>query len=226
MRAAAVLVLFFVCLGAGASVFRMVGRHWSGWVPTGRLPWDKAYETGMVVNGRRVDLHVFTTRYTEPVAEQLKGLLVSIGAEIEPQSTGLNGVATLDGCEVKYVVSSPPSEPRHLIFLSYSDPNGAVRQEFPLRLYPNGEVLSTVSDLNTGAEHLTFRTMDVATQVHEFYRELLESDGWTAEKPPRLSGGQYSGLGIYSKKGQICFIDVVREKNNSSTVVVLLEKGK
>ncbi len=225
LRTAVFLLAMAVCLGVSASVFRSLGQHWSGWVPVGNLPWEQAYQTQMVVNGKRVELYVYTSRYTEPVGEQLKAVLEAIGATMKPGSTGLSGVATLNGYAVKYVVSSPPDEPRHLIFLSYSDPGGAVRQVFPLQLYPNGTVLSTVSDLATGADHVTLRTTDTATQVHEFYRDQLASEGWSAVKPPLLLGGEYKGLAIYGRKGRVCFIHVVPGINISNTVTVLVNNG-
>lgn len=227
MRAATVLLLSFsLCLGAGATVFKVVGRNWNGWVPTGGLPWEKAYQTQMVVNGKRVELHVYTARYNEPAADQLKAVFASIGATVTPKSTGWGGAATLNGYEVKYVISSSPSEPRQYIFLSYSDPQGAARQAFPLPLYPNGKVLTTVSDLHAHSDYATIQTTDTSTGVHEFYRALLKSEGWSEVKPAVLEAGEYKGMAIYSKKGQTCFINVIPGENISSTVSILVEKGK
>ena len=125
---AGVLLLFSMGLGAGASVFKVLGPNWSGWVPTGGLPWERAYRTAMTVNGKPVELQVFTARYNQPVEAQLKAALESIGARVNAASSGASGVATLNEYEVRYVVSSPPSDPRTYIFLSYSRPGTTARQ--------------------------------------------------------------------------------------------------
>lgn len=218
------LVLLF-CLGAGASVFRTLGRSWSGWVPVDGFQWEKAYETEMLVNGRRMEMQVFTARYNQPVELQLKQALESVGAEIRTSSSGRAGVATLNGYTVSYMVSAPPSEPVKYIFLSYGDPKSATQRDFPVELYPNGEVLSTVSDVHTRSECATIRTTNSSTEVHEFYRHLLASEGWVLVKPYAVDAGESKGTAVYSKKGQICYIDVVPGKNISSTIVILVEKG-
>jgi hypothetical protein len=134
-------------------------------------------------------------------------------------------MATLNGYEVTYLVSAPPDEPVKYIFLSYSDPQGAAMSDFPVALYPNGEVLSTVTDIHTKAEYASVSTTDSSTQIHEFYRHLLMSEGWEQIKPCTISAGESKGLAIYGKKGKICFIDVVPDKNLCSTVSVLVEQG-
>lgn len=224
-RKVAGLLVLALCLGAGASVFKTLGRKWSGWVPVGQLQWNKAYQTEMRVNGKLVELQVYTARYNQPVETQLKGALESIGAQVKSTSSGGAGVATLNGYEVTYMVSAPPSEPVKFIFLSYSDPQAAARRDFPVALYPNGDILSTVSDIQTQAEYASVSTTDSSTEIHEFYRHLLMSEGWEQVKPCEVSAGESKGLAIYGKKGKICFIDVVPNKNLCSTVSVLVEKG-
>jgi hypothetical protein len=218
------LVLAF-CLGAGASVFKVLGPKWSGWVPVGQLPWDKAYETEMRVNGKRVELQVFTAGYDQPVEAQLKQVLESIGSQVRSSSSGGAGVATLNSYEVSYLVSAPPSEPVKFIFLSYRDPRETAASGFPVAFYPNGEVISTVSDSRTKAEYLSIETTDTSTEVHEFYQHLLMSEGWEQIRPCEISAGESKGLAIYGKKGKICFIDVVPNKNFYSTVSILVEKA-
>lgn len=222
---ATLLLVCSLCLVAGASVFKVVGRNWNNWVPTGSLPWEKAYQTAMVVNGKRVDLHVYATRYNQPASLQLKGVLESIGAQVKSNSSEDSGVATLNDYEVKYLVSSPPSSPSKYIFLSYSDPRTATSPDFPLPLYPNGQVLSTVSDLHTKTEYASLRTTATSTEVHEYYRQALTSDGWAQMKPCHVDAGESKGMAIYQRRGQICFIDIVPGKNISSTVTILVEKG-
>ena len=224
-RALAALIALAFCLGAGASVFKTFGRNWRGWVPVGQLPWDKAYETEMRVNGKRVELQVYTVRYDQPAAAQLQQALESIGARIQTSSSGAAGAATLNGYTVKYMVSAPPSEPVKYIFLSYSDPQGASLPDFPVALYPNGDVLSVVSDMRTKAEYASVKTTDSSTQIHEFYRHLLLSEGWEQIRPCEVSAGESKGLAIYGKKRKICFIDVVPNKNLCSTVSVLVEQS-
>jgi hypothetical protein len=225
MRVALFVLGVALCLSAGASVFKALGRNWSGWVPVGGLPWEKAYQTQMRVNGKRVEMHVYTARHTEPAADQLIGALEAIGATVQTTSSGNGGVATLNGYEVGYTISSPPSEPRHYIFLSYADPNGSEKKGFPVPLYPNGTVMSTVSDINTQVDYASVKTTDTSSQVHGFYQQRLTSEGWVQIKPCIISAGESKGLAIYGKNGKICFIDVVPNKNLCSTVSVLVEKG-
>jgi hypothetical protein len=204
----------------------VLGPKWSGWVPVGRLPWDKAYETEMRVNGKRTELHVYTARYDQPVEAQLKQVLESIGSEVRSAAAGGAGVAALNGYEVSYLVSAPPSEPVKFIFLSYRDPRGTAVPDFPVALYPNGEVVSTVADSRTQAEYASIETRDTSTEVHEFYRHLLMSEGWQQIRPCTVSGGESKGLAIYGKREKLCFIDVVPNKNFYSTVSVLVQRAQ
>lgn len=224
-RTAAALLVFILCLGAGASVFRILGRTWSGWVPTGSLPWEKAYEAEMVVNGKRTELHVFTARYNQPVEEQLKQTLESVGADFNTSAVGSAGIATLNDYSVSYMISAPPSEPVKFIFLSYTDPAGSVPQHFPVELYSNGEVLSIVSNVGSRSECATVRTSDTPVEVHEFYRQLLLSQGWAQVKPSHAAYDERTDMAVYRKKEKICFIDVVPGENISSTITVLVENG-
>ncbi len=222
----AALLVLTLCLAAGASVFKALGQNWSGWVPVGQLPWEKAYQTEMTVNGKLVELQVFTARYNQPVEAQLKGVLASIGARVRSTNAGSAGVATLNGYEVKFMVSAPPSDPRKYIFLSYSDPRSAAPNDFPVALYPNGVELSSVSDVHSKTAYAAVRTTDTSTEIHEYYRGLLTSEGWGQVRPCEVDAGESKGLAVYAKKGKICFIDVVPGDNISNTVTVLVENGK
>ena len=123
------------------------------------------------------------------------------------------------------MVSAPSSEPVKFIFLSYTDPKGRVPQNFPVELYSNGKVLSIVSNSGTRAECATVRTTDTPVEVHEFYRQLLLSQGWAQVKPSHAAFEERTDMAVYRKKGKICFIDVVPGENISSTVTVLVENG-
>ena len=112
------------------------------------------------------------------------------------------------------------------IFLSYRDPRGTAAPGFPVALYPNGAVISTVSDSRTKAEYVSIETTDTSTEVHEFYRHLLMSEGWEQIRPCEISSGESKGLAIYGKKGKICYIDVVPNKNFCSTVSILVQRAQ
>jgi hypothetical protein len=223
----ALLVFGLAALPAPASVFRMEGKAWSGWMPTGGLPWEKAYETDMVVDGKTVSLHLYSARYTEPVLEQLKSALAAVGAEMtfSTTQTGITGIARKGDYELRVLVASPAGEPRHLVFLTYANPNESRPMKDPVVRYPNSRKLTATQNLSTGTDYLSLSTTDTAYQVHDFYEQQLLSDGWNRMTPPAVIREGATGMVVYQRKKKVCYIQVRQGKGISSTITILVKNG-
>jgi hypothetical protein len=224
-----VLLLVFGCVASTvqASVFRLDGKAWSGWMPTGGLPWEKAYETDMVVDGKTVSLHLYSARYSEPVLEQLKSALAAVGAEMafSTTQTGISGIAHKGDYELRVLVASPAGEPRHLVFLTYANPAEARPMKEPVPRYPNSRKLTATQNLSTGTDYLSLTTTDTAYQLHDFYEQKLLADGWNRVTPPAHIREGATGMVVYQRKDKVCYIQVRQNKGLSSTLTILVKKG-
>ena len=221
-----VLILFSLC-GAEASVFRANGEAWNNWVSVDGFQWQKAYDTEMIVNGRRQVLHLYCTRYTEPVFEQLTARLKGMGATYNFADTddGFSGIAKKGDFEVRILVSSPKSEPRHYIFLTYPAPGAKKAVKLPVKQYPNSTIQSTVDNLRTRTAYVTLKTKDQPVVVYQYYDQLLKSEGWHGMLPDadlREKGGE---LKVYKRKDKVCYIQVRQGTGISSTITLLVKNG-
>ncbi|WP_372806220.1 hypothetical protein [Pontiella sp.] len=220
-------LLLLLPLAAGADVFSILGERWNGWIPVGGLPWKKAYEAEMIVNDKHRVMHLYSARFDEPVLAQLNHVLQGLGAKFTYSATadGLTGVARKDGFEVRVLVSSPGSEPRHLIFLTYVDPNGRRKIKDPVAPYPNGEKLSSVVNLKTETTYFSYKTPDTPMEIHQFYERTLLADGWERMTPPAFDRASVEAMAVFQKKKQVCHIQVRQRDGFSSTIAVLVKKG-
>jgi hypothetical protein len=223
----ATCLLLLLPLAASADVFSILGERWNGWIPIGGLPWKKAYEAEMIVNDKHRVMHLYSARYDEPVFAQLNNVLQGLGAKFTYSHTGdgLTGVARKDGFEVRVLVSSPGSEPRHLIFLTYLDPNGRRKIKDPVSPYPNGVKISSVANLKTGTTYFSYKTSDTPMEIHEFYERALLADGWERMTPPVFGRVSGEAMAVFQKKKQVCHIQVRQRDGFSSTIAVLVKKG-
>lgn len=227
IRAIALAAFLMPLFVAHASVFSLSGESWNGWVPTDGLPWDKAYETEMVVDEQRLQLHLYSARYTEPVVEQLKNRLAAAGATMEYTATadGMTGFGRKGELEVRVLVSSSETEPRHLIFLSYRNPNHRRPIKDPVALYPHAKKVSSVANLGTGTVYLSLRTQDTPMQVQEFYERTLAAAGWVRMTPAMAEKGGATGMAVFQRKKKVCFIQVRQERGISASISILVKKG-
>jgi hypothetical protein len=214
-------------LVAHASVFSLSGDSWNGWVPTDGLPWEKAYETEMVVDGQRLMLHLYSARYTEPVIEQLKRRFAAAGATMKYTATadGMTGFGRKGALEVRVLVSSSETEPRHLIFLTYRNPNARRPIKDPVALYPHAKKVSSVANLGTGTVYLSLRTHDTPMQVHEFYERTMAAEGWVRMTPTMAERGGTTGMAVFQRKKKVCFIQVRQGRGISANISILVKKG-
>ena len=220
-------VLSFGLISLEATVYREVGQAWNGWISVDGLPWEQAYESEMIVNGRRQILHLYSTRYSEPVYQQLAKRLSAMGAafEFSENNEGFSGIAKMGECEVRILVSSPPSEPRHFIFFTYPDPGPKRGVKLPVQQYPNSKILSTVDNMRTKTSYATLTTSAQPVVVYEFYDQLLTSGGWKALLPDtglKEKGGE---LRIYQRKDKVCHIQVRQSAGISSIITLLVKNG-
>jgi hypothetical protein len=205
-----IFLLLAVCAAiASARVFQIIGDVGHELNVAG-LAWDTAYETRMTVNGKKTRMKLYSARYTEPVLEQLRGRFERQGAVVKMTSTqdGASGVAKWADREARFLVVSPRTEPRHLIFVFYPEPGPDIQPPPALPVYPGAERVSDVSNDKTGGVYLALRTNDSAGQVLTYYRALLESRGWAASIAPISRTGGEAGMLVYRKKKQTCFLQV------------------
>lgn len=208
---------------AAGRVFRL-GVDTRGRLNVAGLPWQKAYQTRMTVNGRKNDVEVYSARYSEPVVEQLvaqfnrQGATVKIG---KGPDGGALGVARWDGGEARIIVLAPEDQPNNLVFLFYPEAGNSGTPESPIPDYPRGTVTSSVVNDDTKALCTTLKTLDSGMQVQRHYAEALARDGWRSVLPLRMSGG----MTFYRKGERTCCI-LAKERNNGETLVTVLVRNK
>ncbi|MDF7826455.1 hypothetical protein P4B35_20665 [Pontiellaceae bacterium B12227] len=210
-----------------ASVFRVTGEAWNNWVAVDGLQWEKAYDTEMIVNGRRQVLHLYCARYTEPVFDQLASRLQYLGAAFSFSDTddGFSGIAKKGDFEVRILVSSPKSEPRHYIFLTYPEPGAKKNVKVPVKQYPKSTVQSTVDNLRTRTAYATLKTSDQPIVVYQYYDQWLTSQGWNRMLPDSDLPEKGGALKIYKRKDKVCYIQVRQGTGISSIITLLVKNG-
>ncbi len=222
-------VLFLVGLmpwPVNGRVFRATG------IPGGRLntvglPWEFAYHTTMNVNGRRNAVYVYSARFHEPVAEQLRSQFERQGAKVVLSQTadGAVGVATWTDHEARMLILSPESQPNQMVFLFYPEGGNVRAPRFPIPEYPGGKMGNTVSNEQTDTRCATLETTDSAEQVHAFYAAALVGDGWTPTLPQSRTFGVSSKMAIYHKREMICCILAKKGPGGLNRVTVLVKGG-
>ena len=222
-----VWVLFV--LSASAEVFQTTGRIGGGMALNAGMPrWQNAYETTMVVNGRKNAVQLYSIRYTEPALDQLVQRFKDLGAEVSvvPGSGGATGIARWPDREARFLVLSPSSEPRHLVFVFYPDP-GALPEpvRFPVSKYPGASVLQTVSDEKTDIFVATLSSPDSSAQVHDYYVEKMAAEGWSRILPAVVSDGTVRGLATYVKGTKVFYVQAESQDGGPSSITLLV-KGK
>jgi len=200
-------------------VFRVVGDT-RGRLNAVGLPWEMAYQTKMNVNGRKNDVVVYSARYSEPVAEQLKAQFERQGATVsltrQPDGGAL-GIAKWDGGEARILVLAPEDLPNNLVFIFYPEPGEPRVPKSPIPDYPRGRITNTVANEDTKAFCTTFATLDSSMQVQRYYAEALARDGWQPVLPLRLSGG----MSYFHKKESTCCV-LAKEQEGGETLVTVL----
>ncbi len=208
---------------AQARVFRL-GGDTHGRLNAAGLPWEKAYETQMNVNGRRNNVVVYSARYSEPVVEQLVAQFNRQGATVQVGKNpggGALGVAQWEGGEARILVLTPENEPNNLVFLFYPEEGRSRTPKSPIPDYPRGTVTGTVANEDTKALCTTLTTLDSGMQVQRHYAEALAREGWIPMLPMRMS----SGMTLYHKGERTCCI-LAKEGNNGETLVTVLVRDK
>ncbi|MBN2162918.1 MAG: hypothetical protein JXR25_08755 [Pontiellaceae bacterium] len=205
--------------GAFGAVFRTGGN------PKGRLnavglPWQEAYRTTMTVNGRRNDVVVFSARYDEPVAVQLKAQFELQGAEVhmavDPQG-GAMGTARWEGGEARIVVVGASDLPNQLVYLFYPEQGTPRSVKAPVSGYPRANITEQVVNEDTGTFCSTAITADSVEQVQRYYQEIMAQEGWS----PLLSLPLGGGISWFRKGEKSCCI-LARPQDNGETTVTLL----
>jgi hypothetical protein len=212
-----------------ARVFRWLGPAATSELNNGMYPWEDAYQTTMTVNGRKTEMRLYSVRFSQPAVEQLRSRFEAMGATVSMAETaeGATGVAKWPDKEARFLVLSPPSEPRHLIFVFYPEPGsspGAV--VFPVPKYERGEVEYTISNDKTGTFSATLATYDSATQVHLYYAGRMAAEGWNVGAPALVRNGTTTGMAVYVKGKKVCYIQAVDRSGQSNMVTLLVKGGK
>lgn len=215
---------------AAAKVFRFLGPSKVPELNDGRFGWDSAYKTRMTVNGQPSDVRIYSARYSTPVLDQLKTRFEELGAEVEllQGPGGATGKAVWpDGKEARVLVLSPESEPRHLMFVFYPEPGAKpAAAQFPVPRYQGGDVEYTVSNDETGTFFAQLSTMADATEVHSFYAASLAAEGWKLIMPALVRDGTISGMAVYEKGKDVCYVQAVNRPGRSNAVTLLVKGGK
>lgn len=225
---AGLLALLVLVVPVSGRVFRSLGPTKVPELNNGLYPWENAYQTTMTVNGKPTEMRLYSVRFSQPVVEQLKGRFEDLGAAVVLNETpdGATGMAKWpDGQEARFLVLSPASEPRHLVFVFYPEP-GSNQDEvrFPVPKYDRGTVESTVSNEKTDTFSATLSTPDSATQVHSFYASRMAAEGWTLVAPATVGNGTIGGMAVFMKRSQVCYVQST-DKPGQPNMVTLLVKG-
>lgn len=224
-----VLAAAIVAVPVAGKVYRALGPDRTPELNNGLYRWDNAYETSMTVNGRKSNVRLYSVRYTEPVLEQLRSRFEEMGARVSITrgTGGATGVAIWPDHEARFLVLSPGSEPRHMVFVFYPEPGAAPGDiHFPVPRYEGGVVESTVSNDRTGVFSATISTGDSSTQVHDYYAARMTAEGWRRLAPPTVADGKVSGMAVYEKGSRVCFVQAVDRPGQSGMITLLVKGGK
>ncbi|MCF7849210.1 MAG: hypothetical protein K9M45_10185 [Kiritimatiellales bacterium] len=219
-------VLILVAPGS-AKVFRWLGPGGNDELNNGSLPWESAYQTKMTVNGRKSIVKLYSARHSEPVVDQLKARFEAMGAKVTVarSSGGATGVARWPDRNAGFLIISPPGEPVQQIIVYQPEPGSFAKQvSFPVPEYQRGRVLSTLSDDQNGTFLATIETTDSATEVHSFYAGSLIGNGWEMAAPALVKNGTISGMAVYTKKKEVCYVQAA-DRPGKPNIITLLVKG-
>ena len=193
----------------------------------GLYRWENAYQTTMTINGRKSKVRLYAVDRVEPVLGQLKSRFEQMGAEvfINAGSEGATGWARWPDHEAKFLVLSPPSMKKHLIFVFYPEPGIPQPVSLPVPTYTGAEVAQTVSDDDTGVFLATLTTSDSSVSVHDFYCRELQAQGWKQLVPPSVAQGAVSGMAVYVQANRVCYVQATEHAGQANTITLLVNNG-
>lgn len=220
-------ILFLLMLGgllsgdAPARVFRAAGVH-NGELNTAGLPWEFAYRTTLSVNGQRNAVQVYSARFNEPVAEQLKSQFEQQGAEVVLNRTSDSTIGLVKWAEreARILILSPATQPNQIIFLFYPEPCSAGTSSFPIPEYPGAKISNITLDQESKTFCATLETADSIEEIHTFYAATLGSKGWRSALPAATSG-----LAIFHKRDEMCCILAKSGERGLNRITVLVKGG-
>lgn len=225
--------LFVACgpvPSATAKVFRFLGPAKNPELNNGRYGWESAYKTQMTVNGRPSEVRLYSARFDDPVLDQLKTRFEEQGAKVALVQTpgGATGVALWpDGKEARFLVLSPATEPRQLIFVFYPELGSSPKNvRLPVSKYPGSTTEFTVSNDETKTFFASFSTMASATELHTFHASALAAEGWKLLTPALVRDGSISGMAVFQKGKKVCYVQAVNRPGRLNTVTLLVKGGK
>jgi hypothetical protein len=224
------LLIFFGGLLSSISlarVWRTVG-HLEGRLNTAGLPWTKAYGTTMTVNGLKNEVVLYSARYSQPVVQQLENQFKLQGAAVIVKQTeeGASGLARWPDHEARFLVLSPKSEPRHLVFIFYPETGGnKPSPRFPVPEYDRGKLVNVVTDDDTLTFFASFETPDSSTMVHDFYLNRLSALGWKVVTPAVVKYGDVKGVAVYQKQNKICYVQSKGGGGALNMITLLVKDG-
>jgi hypothetical protein len=204
-------------------VFRITGAA-DGRLNAAGLPWEHAYSTVMDVNGQRNSVQVYSARFSEPVAEQLRAQFESQGAKVDLRQGadgGAMGVARWDGGEARFLVLAPDTVPNQIVFLFYPESGKKSKSAFPVPEYPRGVVENSVFNKSTDTFCATMKTLDAPGQVQRYYAGVLAGSGWEPLLPLKASGG----MALFHKKEKTCCVLANRRESGETFVTLLVRTG-
>lgn len=210
-----------------ARVFQTIGMR-DGRLNTAGLPWEFAYNTTMTIDGRRNELFVYSARFSEPAAEQLKDQFEAQGATVtlEESRDCMQGMARWDDREARLLVLSPDTQPNQMIFVFYPEPAGVAEVvRFPVAHYPRSVVRSSTENQDTGTGCISLETNDSAEQVQAYYAGMLAGAGWKKMIPGQRTGPTGDSMTVYQKKKQVCCVMTTGRAGFPNRVTVLV-KGR
>lgn len=215
-------------LPVSGKVFRLFGTGGRDVFNNGSLPWEHAYQTRMTVNGKPSTVHMYSARYSEPVVEQLKQRFAELGATVQVARSeeGATGVARWPDQTASFIVLAQPGEPSQQIFIYQPEPGAVAKPAtLPVPDNPRSRVLTTVSDDDTGTFLATLETSASATETHAFYARALPGAGWQLVAPALVKDGTISGMAVYQRKKQICYVQATDRMDGLNMITLLVKAG-
>lgn len=190
--------------------------------------WENAYTTTMTVNGRKSEVELYSVHPAEPIVAQLKDRFEQMGADVTLSvgPDGATGTAQWTDREARFLVLSPQEIERQLVFVVYPE-LGTVPQpvHFPVPSYPDAAVCQTISDDKSGMFLATLSTTDAAAEVHRFYAEQMAATGWRQVAAAPAVNGASSGMAVYSKGPEVCYVQAVDRMGRDNRITLLVKGG-